>query len=148
MFMCANATTDAIAASVERVLPHITFWPPLFAHVGSVKHFVANRCPEVNGMVFEGVENSTFRGYVLFHTARVAWEARAFEMGVVPRGWKRTAVEVQVKVSRTLRGSSPLFVPYPTPSTSLSNMIHILDLDLGSLTLTQIQKPSTSTSTP
>jgi hypothetical protein len=70
-------------------------------------------------MVFEGVENSTFRGYVLFHTARVAWEARKFDMGVVPRVWKRKAVEVHVKVPRTLRGSSPPFIPYPTPSTSL-----------------------------
>jgi hypothetical protein len=84
-------------------------------------------------MVFEGVENSTFRGYILFHTARVAWEARAFEMGVVPRGWKRTAVEVQVKVPRTLRGSSPPIIPYPTPSTFLQNMIRILDFGLQGL---------------
>jgi hypothetical protein len=72
-------------------------------------------------MVFEGVENSTFRGYVLFHTARVAWEARAFEMGVVPKAWKRRAVEVQVKVPRTLRGTlhNSLHTPHIPPQLHL-----------------------------
>jgi hypothetical protein len=119
-------------------------WPRFFAHVGAVKNFVANRCPEINGMVFEGVENSTFQGYILFHTARVAWEARKFDMGVVPKAWKRRAVEVQVKVPQTLRGTlnNSLHTPHIPPQLHLLSHLPYK----ASLTLPQIQKPSTSTS--
>ena len=92
---------DVITSCAERI---VTAWPPsaVFTHVGAVKTFLANRCPDINAMTFAGVKNDVFRGYVLFHAARMAWEGRRFEMRYMPGGWKRVPMPVKLE---TLRGN-------------------------------------------
>jgi hypothetical protein len=63
-------------------------------------------------MSFTGIEIHVFQGYVLFHTARIAWEARKFELQSVPEGWKRQ--DVAVKGPETLRGMS-FSLSFPMP---------------------------------
>jgi hypothetical protein len=41
---------------------------------------------------FDGIAPYTYRGYVIFNTARHAWEDRKFELRCVPEGWKRKLV--------------------------------------------------------
>jgi hypothetical protein len=48
-------------------------------------------------MSFAGMDAHVFQGHVLFHTARIAWEAGKFDMQNVPRAWRRGVVEVKVQ---------------------------------------------------
>jgi hypothetical protein len=41
---------------------------------------------------FDGIVPDVYRGYVIFNTARHAWEAEMFEFRYVPKGWKRKVV--------------------------------------------------------
>jgi hypothetical protein len=89
-------------------MPKITKWPALFLHVGAVKTFIANTSPEINDMVFDGVENHVFQGYIRFHTARSAWEDRMYDMQHVPKGWKRVSIHKAVQVPKTLTSTLSL----------------------------------------
>jgi hypothetical protein len=98
----------AITSCVSRITPRITSWPKVFRHVGAVKTFIATAYPDMSEMTFEGVENRVFQGYVLFHTARVAWEGRMYEMQNVPTSWNRGSIP---NVPKTLTSkSSPVLL--------------------------------------
>jgi hypothetical protein len=68
-------------------------WPSSFLHVNDAMSFIREFCG-ANGIGytdFEGVEPERFLSYVLFNTARHAWQDRKFDMRYVPGGWKRAA---------------------------------------------------------
>jgi hypothetical protein len=110
-------------------MPRITKWPAIFLHVGAVKTFIANMCPETNDMVFDGVENHVFQGYVLFHTARSAWEGRVYDIQHVPKGWKRVSIHKTVQVPKTLTGTPSPFPLSPHRTLHVSPLIMMDNVD-------------------
>lgn len=115
---------DAIEAAMNKTLPQIGSWPTGFTHVEEVKIFIAVVCaPIVNNLSFVTLDHETFKGYVLFHTARQAWEDGKYEMKSVPRMWKRIVLPTPkpAPMPGTLRGSSspnPCSYPLPNPSST------------------------------
>jgi hypothetical protein len=63
----------------------------------------------VGDLTFPGVEQDKFQHYVLFNTARHAWEQYKFEMRVVPEDWRRKPVPTPTNLS--VAGKLPKLYP-------------------------------------
>lgn len=85
---------DAIEHDISRLLPLMHSWPHFFLHAGEAKSYVntiANR-KIFRFKPFPNIAPDVYHGYVLFNTARHAWEAGKFELRYVPAGWERRVV--------------------------------------------------------
>jgi hypothetical protein len=104
---------DAIEAEIPRVSALVQAWPATFASADVAAKYVAGVAAlrRFEYTRFEGVSKEKFRAYVMWNTARRAWEGEGFEMERVPKEWKRRAEKTKKPEeindeAKTLTGTS------------------------------------------